>query len=487
MEVQCYKFIYFQNVIEIEEYMGDYFCFDTNGHFSHYIDIHGNFKDNKGVQIIKSFQKALDKPEIFENYFSHFIPLIGKDTFVRNIIRFMKIRPNKRMIYYSILEKLRNIDIEYWNIYETLIKSQEYQFKKEDDSPIIQILMRDDVEEFQKIILNEKIDLNVEFKHKNHTYIELCCLFGAVKCFKHLMNLNPRPLVRGDAFFHCYPSSTCAVIGGSEEIYDLLIENGFTPEDPLFDLNLSIVFHRYNLYDKLKKLFQDDDMYSLVNVMVQNEFYHGMNDFDYFCPTLLLEIACSSHSTEFVQYLMTKYKNFLHPSVAFFITVHNNFNDLAKMILNQYKNKINFNARFDVHVCATITNVDLLTESIRVKNNEMFELINSLNKIDISQSHAYVSFLGEQLSNEDIVLCAIKENNLQILEHLVRYNCFDINQFRYVKSNEFMNPLILAIHRNSKDIIKILLNHPNIDINKTFSYNGAFFSPLIKAINIGNI
>ena len=272
---------------------------------------------------------------------------IGDDDiqFIKSILTLaVIIRPKKKETYFSLFEKLEK------RLGNTPKVNRERYFP---EGSVANAILNDDIDEFIRLTsdpqFNPQSKINVDGTtfslvdgSKEITYLQLMCLLGAVKCFKHAIltkQYNTESLAKH------------AVAGGNNEIIHIIEQSGAS-----FDncLQTAQMFHRHEIYDWLK-------VHSHSNAI---KLAHTLYDFNYksfFNEAKEREIdqnelnSCVMAASSSGEYLMLKYlvetckanpnTRDMNGFTPLFNACKNGFLPIVKYLVEQHNSNINSRTR----------------------------------------------------------------------------------------------------------------------------------------------
>ena len=380
---------------------------------------------------------------------------------LRLILNCCLARYQKCMLYSDFIFKLFNSSVIkdktlFLNILEQLLQNQSNSYFKhifdvnKDKShcninviditkakhdKIIDFIINDDSLSFIDYLAKSMIDINsesIEFdlykfifpNSSNFKIIEACAFFGAVKCFKYVMNVS---------YYKTDNLLACVIAGGNPEIIKLYRESVKEVQYTYNLLVISIRFHHLEVFEWL---------YEQVNNELKNS-----NDLIDKC------VQCSN------------YKTFLY---------------LYKGSLKDYiiKNSIEFGDWFLLHFSlqGSINNSVLCGYLINSIEKQQIYCLKEILKIKIKFSSIRTGFI--EVFPDLILKCWLSEK-YEFAKCLMNFELFDVNvQFTLRRPEQFTDIkylgtpksiLMIACDSSFESLINELLNIPNININSSCS------------------
>lgn len=294
-----------------------------------------------------------------------------------------------------------------------------------DPNPIVEIIMNDDFDHFQRISSETKFDLRQEIKFtcyckssflKLNSLIEIAAFFSSVKIFKFLLSNE----------VSCSKNlAECAVAGGNFEIIHIC-------EDIDCDFNntlpVAIRFHQNDLFvylvesKNLLKLSKIDELYE---VCVRYGNYPIIKELIKYgaCPSLLVNEAICFRQ-----------------------------DDVAKIIVNLHG--------IDLNVTDKETKASPLHFSCRRKMVDIVKILVSHDDVDVNKM---ASFRTRPIHS------ACRSKSLEVVNLLLNRKDIDLNDCitKPPNKNHDLSPIQTAARHGHVGIVKMLVAHPSCDINYT--------------------
>lgn len=486
------------------DYILRYFKENLQNLFSNY-GIFSFFKSNKRILLFLIEEGIMTIDEQIANSLQYKI-----ENWPKLFLEFKKLKNNKPENYLKktiINDNLLNettLTFLYYYFYpelKTFIDYKDYKFPEENleifnqkrkigenDDCICQLIREDSIKEFFKYVKKNKISLFSVIKpsiyetnsflltRKDTTLIEYAAFKGSIKIFKKI-------LAQGydiDQSIIKY-----ALYSNNKEIIQLIFNN-ISIDDAPYVKDLFITHHN-KLFDinPFNQFFNGQIILLSFNYeMILDDFLEGDNED-------ILAACCIFNYAEMVHILMEKED--IDINKKYFFEQFGNIN----LIKNVGAIKGNYeifkflieNDNFENEP----EDVLFFLLCILFNRIELFELLFKYDKIDVnhifngynvtksllsiavrSNSINMVKFFLQQkdvdinIHIEDEMLPpifdAIDNDNTEILKLLIEHNDINVNEISKYHSKEY-TPISYAFHAKKKEALKFLVNHPKIDVN----------------------
>lgn len=350
-------------------------------------------------------------------------------------------------LFPEIKQFLDEETIEITNIPQNITKCRDIEYY---DNIILQYIQKDLIDEFISYVnkfnieIDQKIPKTTIFEtnvflieNENQKPIEYAAFYGSVKIFKYLVGQK----CTMDPKLWLY-----AIHGRNAEIIHILEEYQIKPSNLKECLSFSIKCH----HDELTN-------YILSNYVEKEE------------------------NTSFILKKSLKYYNFtfiqpeLINSNSFFILCKRNYYILASQVLKNDK-EIDINLRKLSEKTNQWNNVILknentaLFDAVRLRNFDIIHLLLENNDINANKKSLEKYIFNNEC--EITPLCqAIKRYDSEMVKFLLDHKNVDVNM-KSKFNNGMLTPLFMAIGNGSIEIIKLLLNRVDIEVNlKSIKYD----------------
>lgn len=283
-----------------------------------------------------------------------------------------------------------------------------------------------------------------------------------------------------------------ACITGNTDLYDILIEFGYT-EHPTYILhNVTVNNQSYIIYDPIFFAFEFDNLNVIkkykgsLNVVLNLYFDTG------------LSVAVKKGYCDIIEYLMTRkdvnfnYKNNCRQNIMFEAVMSNNI-DIVDLLLKSdsiVKNLEDIDI-YGKNVLFYVKSKDILNKLVFYTSK--FTIVDYFNNNIITNAFdnnypiEYIKYLIKIVRNIDTnvknnkgmtaLLYAINTNDIELIKMLIEYGEDPNYEWK-------STPLIQALTNKNKDVVKFLLSLETVDTNATGS---GIISPLVLAIEWGDL
>lgn len=428
------------------------------------------------LDIFTSYERCY----IFCKFIADYLDIRPKDGKLLLLIveKYAKDHEKENMIISTIKKsKLFKTDIHEKDIFNSLIRV----------FPIglCDIMMDDDVDSLQEIFTSPLNDINNIYEMgrisesldimEKFTAIQSSAFFSASKCFKYLfLNHAKLGLNKGITKY--------AIAGGSTEIIRILEQEGFsTTKD---DIKYSIQYHHKEIFDWLVERNPNCFDENIHKLCIRHKFIHGMTYFELINPNIDFENACEVNFYEYSFYLVSNYDvNLRKPlkisceKLYYFLITH----IIKKCILDADDITCLINTACKSKFSAIVKPL-LRLENANVNNvyDEELPLISSIKEDSYKiftqlLNHRDINVNQQDINGNTALLVACKENRSDYVKNLLIIDGIDPNIEN--KISEF--PLLEACRNGYVEIVDMLLDHPNIDVNKKSQKFGSY--PLLVA------
>ncbi|OHT00505.1 hypothetical protein TRFO_32780 [Tritrichomonas foetus] len=318
---------------------------------------------------------------------------------------------------------------------------------------LFEILMKDNIEEFQEISKALDFDFTKSFKYNIYnkfnilstsneiSYLNVCCYFDSVKCFEYLLS-NDQQITEEDFLY--------AIYGGSINIIHL-IENYQQQQlnIKLIHLERSIQFHQNVIFEWLFEKYIEQNH----QINNNSQIYQNKQSINQLINSLLKE-SIKNYNFEIMIYLLSKNSSFYQ------------IIEEASKSLNYILLEISLNFKY----------CDWLTDFRNISMSEIIKQIILDQKIELFRKMIQFPPIRNQADTfAESYFIAIKQNYLEIIQIFHEIEHFNINFWHYYSS-----PLVLSIKENRCRIFHEILKHPHIDVN----YQGHGDHPLCIACKL---
>ncbi|EAY05706.1 hypothetical protein TVAG_005500 [Trichomonas vaginalis G3] len=385
--------------------------------------------------------------------------LFSKSTTIDILCAISIFRPRKtRILYKCILTLADNFDIDQVFFRSTALKSaladtthnnKSYAYIDAELDDILNIykkneigycLLNDDLENFQKLTLNQSFDINTrmalcnEPQSKETTYLNVAARYGAINCFKYL-NLNGL-MPDSDSF-------NLAILGGNFEIIKILSS---TANITNVSLQKAVTSHRNEI---AHWLIENYELKCSWESMLRNYNFTFFIDSLCSCPTLdtfdyqndtPLIASCRIDILWLSKFLMEHTKDINH---------YNNQKVNAILCASMGKNEELINILLDKGADINSHNAKDATPLMVAYSNNRREIAQLLIKKG-----------GKTNGESNDLFCAIEHNDYWTVDMLLKQGA-DVNQtFRIEK----VTPLFHAVYHRLDELVSLILQYkPNVN------------------------
>ncbi|OHT16221.1 hypothetical protein TRFO_13391 [Tritrichomonas foetus] len=303
--------------------------------------------------------------------------------------------------------------------------------------PLFEILMKDNIDEFQEIskvldfdfaksIKNNKYNkFNILSNSTEIKYLNVCCYFDSVKCFKYLIN-NHQKITEEDFLY--------AIFGGSINIIHLIENYHHQLKIKFIHLERSIKFHRNDIFEWLFEKYIEQN-HQLNN---NSRIYQYKQTINRLINSLLNE-SIKNYNIEIMIYLLSKNSSF------------NQIIEEASKTLNYPLLEISLYFKYN----------DWLTDFRNLKISKIIKQIILDQKNEIFRKIIRLPYIRNQSDTfTKLYFFTIEQNNLDIIRLFHEIEYFNINFHENGSS-----PLTLSIKKNRYRIFSEILRHPHINVN----------------------
>lgn len=391
------------------------------------------FRCRKRELYFKLFQELVKNPDYFGVFKENIIQYLYYGGF-----NLLKMIVDNKLVDYDIIEEARILSHKKAPLYDT--------------QEIVGIIERDDIDEFKKKVLEPNFNFNQrlgrivqKFNRLNKpSLIQYAALCASLNIFKYLF-INDTD--KSDLIHY-------AIAGGNVQIIQILDQAGIRPT--IKDISYAAMFHQTDIFDWVCDQFPNQLPKGFTFDCVFVYYVHGIRHIPVDETEVCLPTAAYAGFTEFAQVIFKQECVSVLKFVQALPTGYSGY-------------PIRFYIKRDkAHAFKTLNATEALMTACRCRRYATIHELLKYDQIDVNRA----------FSKTFPLLFVVQAKWPRLVELLLTRK--DINVNKVADDDEKSFPLLVACHNGDLETVKLLCQHPKIDINKSTK---AF--PLIKASRLG--